>query len=303
MAYFRAMSSAGGVTATITVTYDSTYYNKTMTCTNGTKTYTKTTTSSGSTTFNVSEEGTWTITCNGVSRTVNVVLSYTTQMSITKTVTVYSAASDTVSFTDATGAKTVTTNSNGVGSVNITFTPPSANITFKSSIAKNPNKLSQAYSKSITINTNTTVIYIMPNGVLYWYGYIGTVNDITVEPCTTANGWSYGYGATFNTNEIDISSTSDTSKIYGVGTKQAVPLANYSTLTIINTGVSAAGGTYAQIGANSTKVTNSDNAGTYTVSGLNKKIIDFSTWSSTYYLGIANAANTRHLKVHAIMLE
>lgn len=303
MAYFRAMSSAGGTTATITVTYDSTFYNKTMTCTNGTKTYTKTTTSSGSTTFNVYEEGTWTITCNDVSRTVNVVLSYTTQMAIVKTITVYSAASDTVSFTDATGAKTVTTNSNGVGSVNITFTPPSANITFKSSIAKNPNNLSQAYSKTITIDTNTKVIYIMPNGVLYWYGYIGTVNDITVEPCTTANGWSYGYGATFNTNEIDISTPSDSGQIYGVGTKQAVPLANYSTLTIINTGVSAVGGTYAQIGANSTKVTNSDNVGTYTVSGLNKKIIDFSTWSSTYYLSIANAANTRHLKVHAIMLE
>lgn len=70
--------SAGG--ATITVTYDSSFYNKTMTCTNGTKTYTKTTTSSGSTTFNVNEEGTWTITCNGVSVTVAVVLSYSTQM-------------------------------------------------------------------------------------------------------------------------------------------------------------------------------------------------------------------------------
>lgn len=223
---------------------------------------------------------------------------------------IHSAANDTIyMMKDGSPSVLTTTDSNGVGTLD--FTQFDDGVTYKlySSVAKDPNNLSNDYSKDIRITKNkygcTTEAYLMPDAVktLYWYGYIGTVNGITVEPCTTTNGWSYGYGATFNTNEIDISSTSDTGKIYGVGTKQAVPLANYSTLTIINTGVSANGGTYAQIGANSTKVTNSDNVGTYTVSGLNKKIIDISTLSSTYYLSIANAANTRHLKVHAIMLE
>lgn len=223
---------------------------------------------------------------------------------------IHSAANDTIyMMKDGSEVVLTTTDSNGVGTLDFTQFDDGVTYTLYSSVAKDPNNLSNDYSKNIRITKSkygcTTEAYLMPDAVktLYWYGYIGTVNGITVEPCTIANGWSYGYGATFNTNEIDISSTSDTSKIYGVGTKQAVPLVNYSTLTIINTGVSAAGGTYAQIGANSTKVTNSDNVGTYTVSGLNKKIIDFSTLNSTYYLSIANAANTRHLKVHAIMLE
>lgn len=223
---------------------------------------------------------------------------------------IHSAANDTIyMMKDGSEVILTTTDSNGVGTLDFTQFDDGVTYTLYSSVAKDPNNLSNDYSKNIRITKSkygcTTEAYLMPDAVktLYWYGYIGTVNGITVEPCTIANGWSYGYGATFNTNEIDISSTSDTSKIYGVGTKQAIPLVNYSTLTVINTGVTAAGGTYAQIGANSTKVTNSDNVGTYTVSGLNKKIIDFSTWSSTYYLSIANAANTRHLKVHAIMLE
>lgn len=222
---------------------------------------------------------------------------------------IHSAANDTIHMMkNGSPVVLTTTDSNGVGTLDFTQFDDGVTYTLYSSVAKDPNNLSNDYSKNIRITKNkygcTTEAYLMPDPVktLYWYGYIGTVNGITIEPCTIANGWSYGYGATFNTNEIDISSTRDTGKIYGVGTKQAVPLANYSTLTIINTGVSAAG-TYAQIGADSTKVTNIDNVGTYTVSGLNKKIIDFSTWSSTYYLSIANAANTRHLKVHAIMLE
>lgn len=170
MAYFRVTGGGGGTGATITVTYDSSFYNKTITCTKGTKTYTKTTTSSGSTTFKVGEEGTWTITCNGVSRQVDVVLEYTTQMAITTTVTVYSAASDTVSFTDVTGAKTVTTDTDGQGSVSITFIPNST-ITFTSSYAKNLSDLTQAYSKTITMTSNTTEVYVMPDETSFWFGY------------------------------------------------------------------------------------------------------------------------------------
>ena len=194
--------------ATITVTYNSQFYNKTITCTKGATTYTQTTTSSGSTTFSVAEGGTWTITCNGVSRQVDVVLEYTTQMAITKTVTVYSAASDTVSFTDITGAKTVTTNASGQGSVSITFIPDST-ITFTSSIAKNPSNLSQAYSKTITMTDNITSIYVMPDKTLYWWGY-----NNGMEAVNAANGWNvtgYPYidNPTFNTAKITTTSTAN----------------------------------------------------------------------------------------------
>lgn len=202
MAYFRCQqgSSSGGAGAVITVTYDSSFYNKTMTCSNGTKTYTKTTTSSGSTTFSVAEGGTWTITCNGVSRTVDVVLEYSTQMAITKTVTVYSAASDTVSFTDVNGAKTVTTNTSGEGSVTITFIPNST-ITFTSSYAKNPNNLSQAYSKTITMTDNITTIYVMPDGALYWWGNI-------VMPLSIIN--NTGVSISYMTNKMLFTANSGT---------------------------------------------------------------------------------------------
>lgn len=79
MAFFSSVGSSESG-AVITVIYDSSFYNKPITCSNGIKTYTKTTTSSGSTEFKVSDEGTWTITCDGVSVIVSVVLSYSTEM-------------------------------------------------------------------------------------------------------------------------------------------------------------------------------------------------------------------------------
>lgn len=202
--------TAGG--ATITVTYDSSSYNKTITCSNGSKTYTKTTTSSGSTEFSVSDEGTWTITCNGVSRTVNVVLNYTTQMAITKTVTVYGAAGATISYTDTTGSKTVTLNSSGQGSASITFIPPSQVITFTdTNVSKNPNNLTQNYSKSITITEGTTSIKVIPDGALYWYGWM--VDDWTIPPSVATTSSKYfnstSTTTTKNVNYIESSNTSN----------------------------------------------------------------------------------------------
>ena len=183
---------SGGALATITVSYSSAFYNKTMTCSKGGTTYTETTTSVGVTVFNVDSSGTWTITCNGVSRTVDVLLEYTTQMSITKTVDVYSAVSDTVSFTDVNGAKTVTTDTSGHGSVSITFAPNST-ITFTSSEAKSPADVTQPYSKTITMSENITSIYVMEETALYWWGY------------ETAEGLTYkNVDKTAYTNYLDI---------------------------------------------------------------------------------------------------
>lgn len=172
MAYFECLVGGGGNDATITVNYGSDFYNKTITCSNGVDTYTQTTTSSGTTEFDIDTEGTWTITCNGETTAVDVIFNYVTTIAYTKTVTVYSAALDTVSFTDIDGAKTVITDSDGQGSVSITYNPNDI-ITFTSSVAKDPNDLTQAYSKAITINHSTTEIYVMPSSdkVLYWYGY------------------------------------------------------------------------------------------------------------------------------------
>lgn len=223
-----SISTGGG--ATITVTYSSEFYNKTMTCTKGTTTYTETTTSSGSTVFNVDSSGTWTITCNGVSRTVDVVLEYITQMAITQTVTVYGAASDTVSFTDITGAKTVTTDTSGQGSVSISFIPNST-ITFTSSVAKNPTDLSQYYSKTVTVNSGTTEVKVMPDGAIYWYGYYkGTKNDnLTFNASYTSRG-----GVTFNTNNVVLEGiTAYTMSFLATSLSEPINLTGYTNLKTI----------------------------------------------------------------------
>lgn len=232
-ARFRAMSSSSGGGATIIVTYNSRFYNKTMTCSDGTTTYTKTTTSSGSTEFDVKDEGTWTITCDGVSRTVDVVLNYSTQMAITKTITVYGAASDTISFTDETGAKTVTTNASGQGSVSITYLPPSQNITFTSSIAKDPSDLSQAYSKTIAINSSTTSITVVPDNALYWFG-----NECTwLTGGWTTSGYQYGSqtneGVTLATNYIPLTKPSGNGHQRNYGTVNTVNVSGKTKLKII----------------------------------------------------------------------
>lgn len=224
--YSSVTVAVSGGQATITVSYDSSFYNKTMTCSDGITTYTETTTNAGSTVFSVNASGTWSISCDGVTRTVDVVLEYSTQMAITKTITVYSAASDTVSFTDVNGAKTVTTDTSGRGSVSITFIPPSASITFTSSVAKNPTNLSQAYSKTITMTDNITSIYVMPNNVLYWWGYInGSASTVNYHSAFT----NLGKG-TFNTNNISLSASN---VAYQGDTFDAININSLSTIKMI----------------------------------------------------------------------
>ena len=136
------------------------------------------------------------------------------------TVTLYSAASDTVTFTDDNGSHSVQTNSSGVASnVSIKYTPQtgSAGLVFTSSVAKDPTNLSNAYSKAVPITGDTTEIYVMPDGdICYWYGY----NPGLLENASNANGWgsvTYAGDSTFNTNYIQI--PTDFGKRSGVGSK------------------------------------------------------------------------------------
>ena len=126
---------------------------------------------------------------------------------ISVTVDVYSAASDTVSFADRTGAKTVTTDTNGHGTATIVcFNGDS--ITFTSSVAKNPSNLSQAYSKTVTIGANITEIYVMPDTAIYWFGYESSnfVIPSTSEGYSNTSGYTYT-APTKNTNYYQCNTT------------------------------------------------------------------------------------------------
>lgn len=140
--------------------------------------------------------------------TVSVSASYKS----TITVTLYSAASDTVSFTDDAGSKTAVTDTSGKKtSVSIVIPYNGKTITFTSSVAKNPSNLSNAYSKSIALTRSTTEIKVMPDAALYWWGYKSSACQVL----SAANGWTPTGGfsfstPTFNTNYCHITSTSST---------------------------------------------------------------------------------------------
>lgn len=312
MAYFHCLigggSSGGGYE--LTVTCDSQFAGTTITCTDGVTTLTKTCPSASpyEVVFELPNGGDWTISGVVGGSTVSTGVSIPTSVEliafIQQTVTIYSATEDTITFTDASGARTEVFESGESSKiVNITIQPGGQSVTFTSSVAKNPNDSTEYYSKTVTVDENTTDVYIMPDNVLYWYGYLGSVDGIEIEAVSNANGWgSNAIGATFNTNDITCTSTSG-AQISGIGTKDKVILANYSKITVINTGVTANAGTYAQAGALDYKGANTEGFGTYTTAGLNKKEWNISSWTSTYYINICNTANNRNIKIHAVMIE
>jgi len=172
----------------------------------------------GSATYTVRETGTYTCECEGYSGSATVSAETTYNVTIDTiityhlTVDIYSAASDTLSYTDDNGAQTVTTDSTGKATgVSITITQPSVGvdptITFTSSIAKDPTDLTADYSKSVTITENTTEIYVMPEGAVYWYGCndntpLGGLMQAYQNP--SSSNW------TWNTNNVGKTSSHGT---------------------------------------------------------------------------------------------
>lgn len=139
---------------------------------------------SGSATYAVHETGIYTLTCDGydASVTVSAETTYNVEISTVQTyeitATIYGAVGDTITYTDDNGQQTVTTDNTGKAeNVSITITQTTGgvdpSITFTSSIAKDPNNLSNDYSKAVTITENMTEIYVMPDKTIYWYGYKG----------------------------------------------------------------------------------------------------------------------------------
>lgn len=232
MAYFHCLigggSSGGGYT--LTVTCNAAFAGTTITCTDGVTTLTKTCPSASpyEVEFDIPNGGDWTISGvvagQTVSTGVNIPTSLNLNALIQQTVTIHSAKEDTISYIDIDGATQTITFASGATSkqVQITINPNGSSITFTSSVAKNPNNLSQDYSKTFTITPSTTEIYLMPDAVktLYWYGY----ESDNFEDVSTANGWTFSYTMqtpTHNANEIDLS-TSSGSVTKGIGSKESI---------------------------------------------------------------------------------
>lgn len=160
---------------------------------------------------------------------------------------------------------------------------PTGTITIYSSVAKNPSNLAEFYSKEVTVDNSTSELYLMPtNGdyMLYWYGYKGNIELISV-----ANGWS-GYGsssgfkdATFNKDYIDIARKSD-GYFYGVGAKNPINVVNnQSKMYTIYYGVSGSSSNMNPTGAKTNKIWS---GGT--------RALNYSTGSSNNSMLLANSS-------------
>ena len=123
-------------------------------------------------------------------------------------------------------------------------------ITFSGDIAKDTTTGTTAYSKDITITSNTTEIYVMPDGAVYWYGNMCTELPLGGgEYINTNNGWS---STTFinpvpNTNYLDCNATSQSLIYCGIGTKNIIDISKYSICNAIAKGIKAGNNTYGNI--------------------------------------------------------
>lgn len=133
------------------------------------------------------------------------------------TVTIHGAVEDTISFTDAAGISHSEVFASGLSSKTVTFKinpSGSTSITFTSAVAKDPDNLSNDYTKTVSVTSVTTEIKVMPDNALYWWGY----ESANLEDLSTANGWNGGMVSGLPThNDYDISFANS-----GVGAKQAV---------------------------------------------------------------------------------
>ena len=135
---------------------------------------------------------------------------------------IHSAAYDTIYYYDANSVERqlCVTDENGNGTVDWSEMEPGI-YTFYSTVAKNPDNLSEEYSRTVKITRTTTEVYLMPVEPYYWYGYM----DDSGEDMTAANGWTYNGNYTYqapthNANKLTMSAPDNV--IQGVGSKKAI---------------------------------------------------------------------------------
>lgn len=267
MAYFHCLigggSSGGGYE--LTVTCNAAFAGTTITCTDGVTTLTKTcpSTSPYEVEFDIPNGGDWTISgvVSGQTITTGVSIPTTAELIayVQKTITIYSAKEDTITYTDVYGDTQTEVFASGQTSKQITvdIDVSGSSITFTSGVAKDPSNLSNAYSKTVTIDSNTTEVYIMPDNTLYWWGYMSN----ECESMISGNGWNrsgYTFSApTYSTNSFDCNASTQTT-ITGIATKSKVTV---SKVHAVAKGTTAVNSAYGNIVAQPSKTTSSSNDG------------------------------------------
>ena len=211
---------------------------------------------------------------------------------------IHSAANDTIyMMKDGSPSVLTTTDINGVGTLD--FTQFDDGVTYKlySSVAKDPNNLSNDYSKNIRITKNkygcTTEAYLMPDPVktLYWYGckpYAYNTNNIT-----------------FNTNTFTLDYRSASAQSWLMPTSK-FNISNYSKGHIIT---DVYDGSWIYVGLYESPRYNPDKIVVNQCRGNKHSEGDLSSYSGEYYFGVSGSnglaqyVSTEYLDVAALWLE
>lgn len=167
---------------TINLTYDNAFRGLTITCVNGGTTISKTAPiSSNSMSFYPPSTGTWSVSGTYSGQTYSVdaeVTSLSTPVSVqlqtmvTLSVDMYGAVGAVITWTNAdTSSGTCTLDNSGHNTASVVIIPNGSTITFTdTTVAKNPSDLTANYTKSVTLTSASTVVNVMPDNSLYWYG-------------------------------------------------------------------------------------------------------------------------------------
>lgn len=318
MAYFRCSVGSGGNGIPLVVTCASAFAGLTITCSDGTTTLTDTCPSSSpyEITFNLPNTGTWTVsgTISGTTYTESILVNefdVTLNNNISLVVDFYSAADDTVSYTGLDSqTHTITTDSSGHATATIMIALSGSTITFNSSVAKDPDNLSNDFTKAIALTSATTSVYFMPtNDCIYWYGY----KSSNFEPLISANGWTgvqYANIPTTDPNNYQTNAIQQNPPASGqccaIGTKSPVNFSNYTKVRIIWKPITGISGNYCGfLGVSQTKKPWQSGGLTelYTTVAENYQL-DITSRAGDYYISIGAADNTtRVCKTIALWCE
>ena len=243
--------------------------------------------------FRVPTTGTWTIS-GEISGTTYTIDAEVTSLSTTETVSLqtmpilsipmYGAAGATITWTNTDSSSgTITLDNNGTNTATIKVLPSGSTITFTdTTVAKDTDDLTSNYSKQITLTNTSSSVYVMPDNVLYWYGY----DPGKMEQASTANGWhSNFYGnnpPTFNTNDAVIGTSQ-----CAWGTKDVISGHIYATIKgiVASTGSQPLYGYGGHTSAKGTYMSTYDNF--YTSAGYNStsyKKYDGGTITNQYFV-------------------
>lgn len=299
---------------TINLSYVNDFRGLSITCTDGTTTITKTAPSGGnSMTFYPPRTGNWTISGSVGGQTYVstpnpvVVSSLSTSVSAdiqtltSVTLTLYSATEDLVTVVDENGTHTEQfASGQSSKSITVSILPSGSNVTFTSSVAKNPSSLTDAYSKTVTITNATSDVYVMPSSdkVLYWYGFISS----NLENCSSANGWT-AYttyvNPTYNKNDVNLYASGSSSSC-SIGTKNKVTATSLHVIAKKLSG--STGGTNISIGVAAKEATGAN--ATYKVETESSSDVYLHTsFESVESYSYAIAVNQRQIQISAYWYE